>query len=535
MPFDVIVIGSGFGGAITACRLAEAGLSVLVLERGRRWERTTYPRKVEDPWLWSHAQPETFNGWLDLRRFPGMTVAQGAGVGGGSLIYANISCEAPQAFGWGWPPDVTYDVLKPHYDTVAKVMNVQPVPMNQWTRRMHLMKDASQAAGFGDRFRPLELAVNFKQNLTQAEIGQPAEAVPLVPNEHGALQGHCVHYGNCDMGCDVLAKNTLDLNYLYLAENKFHAEVRPLCLVDRIEPLADGGYRVAFDHLLPEGRRSDAETARIVIVAAGSLGSTELLLRARDVHRTLPDLSRRLGHGWSANGDFLTPAIHADREVDADVGPTIGSAIDFHDSGREEPSFWIQDGGIPGLAIAYVLRKMEDPAIGYESKLLLAAIRDWLRDVDPLRHVMPWFAQGVDAADGILSLTQDTLFKKGGALTLSWDIARSKPLIDVIVDTHKLLSERTGGKALVPPTWSLFKELITPHPLGGCNMGTTAQDGVVDSGGQVFGYTNLFVADGAIIPRALGVNPSRTIGALAEHIAAGIVRSLDAPLAARTS
>jgi choline dehydrogenase-like flavoprotein len=111
----------------------------------------------------------------------------------------------------------------------------------------------------------------------------------------------------------------------------------------------------------------------------------------------------------------------------------------------------------------------------------------------------------------------------GGDLSLSWDVSRSKPLIDMIVNMHKLLSERTGGKPLVPPTWSLFKDLITPHPLGGCNMGTSAGDGVVDARGQVFGYPNLYVADGAIVPRPLGVNPSRTIGALAEYVAGSIV------------
>ena len=164
MSFDVIVIGSGFGGAITGCRLAEAGYKVLILERGRRWDKTTYPRGPEDPWLWSHTHPEREHGWLDLHFFPNMTVAQGAAVGGGSLIYANISCEAPpEVFKAGWPQEITYAELKPHYDTVARFMNVQKIPPNQWTRRMKLMKEGAEKIGHGERFKPLDLAVSLNQ------------------------------------------------------------------------------------------------------------------------------------------------------------------------------------------------------------------------------------------------------------------------------------------------------------------------------------------------------------------------------------
>src|SRR5262245_56526488 len=129
MDFDVIVIGSGFGGAISACRLAEGGYKVLILERGRRWDKTNYPRRPDDMWCWNHNCPERENGWLDFRIFPNMSVAQGAAVGGGSLIYANISCEAPKwTFEQGWPPEITYAEIKPYYDSVAKFMNVQQVP-----------------------------------------------------------------------------------------------------------------------------------------------------------------------------------------------------------------------------------------------------------------------------------------------------------------------------------------------------------------------------------------------------------------------
>jgi cholesterol oxidase len=125
---------------------------------------------------------------------------------------------------------------------------------------------------------------------------------------------------------------------------------------------------------------------------------------------------------------------------------------------------------------------------------------------------MPWFAQGVDAGDGDLHLTN-------GSLDLNWDLTRSMPLFETIGKRHKTLSDATGGHPFPLPTWATSHELITPHPLGGCNMGVSADTGVVNHSGEVFGYNNLFVADGAIVPRPLGVNPSRTIAALAERIA----------------
>ena len=151
--------------------------------------------------------------------------------------------------------------------------------------------------------------------------------------------------------------------------------------------------------------------------------------------------------------------------------------------------------------------------------MLIEAFGHMLRDDDqPFRNVMPWFAQGVDAANGILTLHHDLLSGKP-QLALAWDIGKSKQVIDAIVSMHLRLAAATGGHPVVPPTWSVMNYLITPHPLGGCCMGDGPNEGVVNHAGEVFGYKNLYVADAAIIPEALGVNPSRTIGALAERIA----------------
>jgi cholesterol oxidase len=524
--FDVIIIGSGFGGAITACRLAEQGYRVLVLERGRRWQTSEYPSVTKRDWVWDNNDPVRRNGWIDLRLFPGMSVIQGAAVGGGSLIYANISAEAPpQTFAEGWPEEITYAELKPYYDRVGAFMNVQPVPVSQWPPRTRIVQEAATKSGDAGRFRPLELAVTFDPNLPFNPDAPPiaADSRPFT-NPQGVQQGHCVHLGVCDAGCPVEAKNTLERNYIPQAE-RHGAEVRPGAIVRRL--MVDrAGYQVSYDELRDGRLIARAEQARIVIVAAGSLGSTELLLRCRDEYRTLPAISQALGTGWSSNGDVLTPALHNDGRPRPSLGPTITAAIDYLDGSVAGQRFWIQDGGIPDLLRSY----SANPPRGELD--LQSLLRNFGRDerrLDLLAGIMPWFAQGVDAADGRLQLRRPFwtlgLFGKR-QLHLDWRVERSAPVFEAILGKHEQLSRMVGGRPILPPSWKFARQapslLVTPHPLGGCRMARTPALGVVDHRGEVFGYRNLFVSDGAIIPTALGVNPSRTIGALAERIAATI-------------
>jgi cholesterol oxidase len=514
--FDAIVIGSGFGGAITACRLAEAGYKLLVLERGRRWDPTTFPRRPDDPWVFDPNNPQARNGWFDFRVFPHMTVVQGAGVGGGSLVYANISIPAKkETFDAGWPAEITFDELAPHYARVGAMLNVQRVPKTQWPARTHLMEEAATNVGLADRFEPLELAVTFDKDWTYdlPNAHAPARSNTFT-NAQGRQQGTCVHLGNCDIGCDVNARNTLDLNYLALAETK-GADVRPLHVVTAIAPDA-AGYRVDYNRIDSGALVPGAATARLVIVAAGSLGSTELLLRCRDQHTTLPAVSNRLGVGWSSNGDFLTPAIHPFRTVDPTHGPTITSAINLLDHGADGQDVFIEDGGFPDFVDGFLRRSTASPPSDPLARSIVESLRPLLAANLLTDHVMPWFAQARDAADG-------RLFLESGQLALDWNIAKSEQTMEAVVHMHQQLARATQGMALTPLTWTVSRDLITPHPLGGCNMGSTAADGVVDHKGEVFGYRNLFVADGAIVPKAIGLNPSRTIGALAERIASIIV------------
>jgi cholesterol oxidase len=522
--FDAVVIGSGFGGAVVACRLAEAGYKVLVLERGRRWEVKDYPRKPADAWIWSQEHPERQNGWIDLRVFPNMSVVQGAAVGGGSLIYANISLDAKRdLFVQGWPPEITYSELEPHYKRVGQMLRIRPVPENQLPERTRLVKEAAEKTGFGNRFRLLDLAVNFDDDW---HYGLPdphnVSHSKKKPNPQGQEQGTCVHLGNCDIGCDVKAKNTLDLTYIPCAE-MHHAEVRPLHIVRSISP-ADSGYQVNFDRIEKGALKSGRVTARIVVVAAGSLGSTELLLRCRDQYKTLPNISQLLGQNWSSNGDFLTPAFHLGRNVNPTRGPTITSAIDFlGENNLDGQHFFIEDGGFPDIVGNYLDALAKQPAGGIRARALLEAVQHFLRQEDPLKCTMPWFAQGRDAADGRFDLRKRWWLFGDLVLHLNWDIKKSEKTINAIVEMHKKLAKATGGTPFVPPTWTIAKDLITPHPLGGCNMAKSEGNGVVDHRGEVFGYRNLYVADGSIVPEAIGANPSKTIAALAERIAKLIV------------
>lgn len=518
--FDCVVIGSGFGGSITACRLAQAGHSVCVLERGRRWPRTRFPRtptQIAGQAFWD---PDSQHfGLIDYRAFPGMHVIQGSGVGGGSLHYFNVHLRPPASIFEDprWPGRVDLETLDPYYRLAHDMLDAAPLSPPEGRElplRTTVFRDACRAVGREPEF--VDIAVYTGRERT---------------NPHGGgEQLGCDYSGNCGLGCATHAKNTLDLNYLALAE--LHgAVIRPLHLVDRIEPLHDGGYRVGFTILDQEGTGAQEpgaiESGRVV-VAAGTLGSNELLLRCRDVHGTLSELGRSLGRGFSGNGDLLLSGAEMQRDVDASSGPSITTGVSWPSASQEA---YIEDLGLPDPLLWFVegMLANENPlrnTFRLAELLLLDRARiqgatgritherEQLLGGGRTRRFLPLLGMCQDAADGRFDLDRH------GKLQLQWDSRASEENIRELEHAMRCLSEAIGGVYVPSPLWGVgARELLTAHPLGGCAMATDPAEGVVNDLGEVHGYPNLFVIDGSIVPTALTRNPTATISALAERAA----------------
>ncbi len=506
---DVVIVGSGFGGAVAACRLAAPGRSVVVLERGRDWSKTKTPQRPRD-YLYSSRMPHRLNGWLDIRFLDQMVVATGAGVGGGSLIYANVCVDAPdRVFYSGWPSQITGNELGQYYQRVADVLEPQEIPVDQINPRMALLDKAAAEMGVAQHYRRLPLAVKFDPNRHDTD-GEPW----LNPGKYAP--NTCVHCGDCVIGCEHDAKHTLDKNYLTEAKQG-GAEIWPLSMVTHIEKDPNGAWRVHYLDV-KEGRRKREIVGKIVILAAGSIGSTEILLRSRDGFRTLKNLPRALGRGWSPNGDFLTLARYKNgRPLEPTKGPTIGSVIDLLD-GVDLPDddaigvdgrIYVEDGGLPNFG-AHVLKTWKN-AGGLKGRLYRRA-----SDLTDFSDMIPWFGQSIDAADGEFSLRSKYVFWRART-RLNWNPQGSVCALDTFNDVHVAMTLATGGEPMPLATWRRLRMLVTPHPLGGCNMAAAAGAGVTAHTGEVFGHPNLFVMDGSVIPRAIGRNPSKTIAAIAER------------------
>ncbi len=516
--YDVVIVGSGFGGAITGCRLSQAGRSVCILERGRRWRREEFPRTTGEiaRAFW---RPGKTPGFIDYRVFKKIDVIQGSGVGGGSLHYFNVHLRTPQQIFAKpeWPACIDRTMLDPYYDLAQDMLDAVPLtppPGLKMPARTEAFFAAAESAGRRPELLPIAVYT-----------GEPRE------NPHGGMpQSPCDYSGNCLLGCRVHAKNTLDLNYIPLAE-AHGAEVYALHLVDKIEPLGDQGYRVHFDRLDPDDpqrREPGAVIGKQVVLAAGTLGTSELLLRCREVHHTLSDLSPALGQRFSGNGDFLLAGtMAANRVVDPARGPSITAVADFstpanqihiEDLGFPDPLIWMLEGAIPSAGrIRNLFLSLKNYLLaslglhGGSSRISFELGR--LFTGGETARFLPYLGMGSDAADGRLRL-QD------GWLDIAWSPRRSRQMFREMEAALKTLSRGLEGCYVTSLLWQWpLRKLLTAHPLGGCALGETPEQGVVDPQGQVWGYPNLYVADGSIIPTALAVNPSMTISALAERIA----------------
>ncbi|GAA1597727.1 hypothetical protein GCM10009789_59570 [Kribbella sancticallisti] len=493
---DVVVVGSGFGGAVAAARLAQAGQRVVVLERGRRWRAGDFPRgqSLRDGWLWSSGR-----GLYDVRWLDRMISVQGAGWGGGSLVYANVFARPPaQVFEDHWPAGYRRDTLDPYFDLAAHMLEVRQLPTDPRTgrlpKRTELMDRAGERMGRPAGVVRPQLAVRF------GDTDQP------IVNRHGTEQRACTFVGECVLGCNRGAKNSLDYNYLSVAE-QHGAESRTDCEVVAIQQTIDG-YGVSYvdrsresdirakGDLAAGGRLRTIHAAR-VFLAAGAVGTTELLLKAKKT--SLPELSDRLGEGFSGNGDFLAFVRKPKADLDPGHGPTITttSIVDCEVDGRKV-WFQVQDGSYP-------------ERLG----MLVDGLTPFRRPKD--RNMMTLLLMGRDTSDGRLVLDHKD------EAAVEWDNLANRDLYRAQSRASRAMAKQLTGRGVVAPTWRFFRRAVTVHNLGGTPMGP---DGVIDEYGQVHNYPGLYVVDGAAVPGATGTNPSGTILAMAERMVEHAVRGI---------
>ncbi len=505
---DFLIIGSGFGGSVSALRLAEKGYSVRVLEKGRRFSEDDFPKSNWNlkRWLWL---PELgFRGLFKMTFLRHVTVLSGVGVGGGSLVYANTlpipAGEFFAASSWSHLADWKSE-LAPHYETARRMLGANPNPKNTFAD--DVMKELASDLGISDQLTRADVAVYF---------GEPGVQVPdpyfggKGPDRRG-----CTHCGACMIGCRHGAKNTLDKNYLYLAE-RLGVRVEPNTTVTDVKPV-DGGYEVrAQVH-----RGSDVHyRARRVIFAGGVLGTVPLLLALKE--KSLPNLSPRLGEFVRTNSEVLVGVTTERRDREFSEGVAITSFLQTGKRSHLEPVRYPRGSGFfrllamphaPGTTIFTRIAN----AIGLALRHPWKTIRAFLTP-DFGRYAIILLYMRTD--DGRLAFrlgrTFRSLFRRGIVTEIAAGEAPQASLPEATDIAHRV-AKIAKGYPMSMATETILGIPTTAHILGGCAMGRNAEEGVIDDKHELFNYPGLYVIDGAAISANPGVNPSLTICALAER------------------
>ncbi|MEJ2420221.1 MAG: GMC family oxidoreductase [Acidobacteriota bacterium] len=514
--YDYIVVGSGFGGSVSALRLSEKGYRVLVVEMGKRWPSRSFPKSNWNlrKFLW---MPRLLcYGIQQLTLLKDVLVLHGAGVGGGSLVYANTLLEPlPEAFRhprWKELNDWK-TVLAPFYDLARRMLgsapNVRETPAD------HVLRRIAKETGREDTYEPTDVAVFF---------GEPDVEVPdPYFNGEGPARTGCNFCGGCMVGCRYNAKNTLDKNYLYLAE-KAGAEILPETRVRLIRPREGGGYVLDVERstsVLFKRRRS--LHARGLVLSAGVLGTVPLLLKCREAG-TLPGLSDRLGRYTRTNSESLQGVRVGAKAPDYTQGVAITSRISLDEQTTMEPVRYP-----PGSDVMTLLATVftgPGNRLTRPLKWAAAGLRHpgaFLKSVIPFgrakRSLILLYMQSVDNhLRLVLRRRWFWPFERGVTSRRPQNGERPPVYIPITQHSTRRAAEIMGGHPQSTLNEVFLNIPTTAHILGGCAMGKDASEGVVDRHGRVFGYENFYVADGSIIGANLGVNPSLTITALTEYI-----------------
>jgi cholesterol oxidase len=521
--FDWIVVGSGFGGSVAALRLAEKGYRVAMLESGRRWTDQEFNRSGWNLRRMFWLPALGLVGPTRISVFKDIFIASGAGVGGGSLVYANTLYRAKPSFfahpqwaglnDWGM-------ALQPHYATAERMLGVQTVPWD--SDGQQLLRKVASHLGVQDSFTRTPCGVYF---------GQPGAKVPdpYFGGEGPARTG-CTRCGGCTMGCDVGAKNTLVKNYLWFAE-RAGVQIIPETEVRDIRPLdgqqGDTGYVVRTRRSTAWLRRQPrALRARGVVIAAGALGTNQLLARCRMVGG-LPNLSARLGAMVRTNSESILAVTLPDDRLQPSKDVAISASIHVsHDTHIELVTYGAR-GSV--LKLFFTLLTGDGTRLTRPFKLLGQVVRHpwrFMRSLSPAhwgrRTLIFLVMQSLDNA--IAFVARRGLFG-GVSLATRQDPLNPNPtFIREGFDAAAWLAHETGGIAQSMVMEALANIPTTAHILGGAVIGQDAGSGVVDRDGRAFGYRNLIVCDGSILPANPGVNPSLTITALAELIMSAVPR-----------
>jgi cholesterol oxidase len=514
--YDVIVVGSGYGGGVTASRLARAGKRVAVLERGREIQTGEFPQKF--PALKNEFRVTGKNfrtgpeqALYDVRLGTDMHVLVACGLGGGSLVNAGVSLIPDRRvfLDDAWPGQIAQDgYLDEGYRRAEQWLRPAADPRAREMTKFKVLEQASRSLG-AEPVVP-RLAVSFEDTVNPAGIRQSA----------------CTRCGDCCAGCNVGAKNTVAMTYLPDAVGA-GAEVFTGLKVDHVHKNPNGQWIVTGRTTGTDGGATIVLEAPVVVLAAGTLGSTEILLRSRALGLALSD---RLGQGFSANGDIIAFGYGANTTVNGvgvghppkvdglEIGAAVSGQIEIRDAETLANELNVQEGALPS-AFASVL-----PVLFLPNGRLLGALQSLVNGVykGPFASLQTFFAVSHDSGSGRFLLDNDQL-------ALAWPTAKDEPVYARLDAILSQLVTASGGSYVKNPLAGtvMGHQPATAHPLGGCGMGRDRSDGVVDHKCRVFDgaagagdsavHDGLYVIDGAIIPRSLGVNPLLTITALAER------------------